>query len=64
MRKLFVIAFALMFSFTSAFAGDDHHDRELNRNEEPGTGGGGGTEGEIIVIIFQGWCKKSGKNRR
>ncbi|WP_143058323.1 hypothetical protein [Prevotella sp. khp7] len=60
MKKLFFIAFALMLSFTSAFAGDDHQTRELNRNEEPDAGGGGGgTAGEIYVIVFKGWCGKA-----
>lgn len=49
-----------MFSFTSAFAGDDHQTRELNRNEEPDAGGGGGgTAGEIYVIVFRGPCGKA-----
>lgn len=57
MKKLFITAFILMFSFTSAFAGDDHQTRDLNRNEESDTGGGGGgTSGDFIFIVFKGWC--------
>ncbi len=60
MKKLFFIAFALMFSFTSAFAGDDHQTRELNRNEEPDAGGGGGgTARETYVVVYRGWCGKA-----
>lgn len=60
MKKLFITAFILMFSFTSAFAGDDHQTRDLNRNEESDTGGGGGgTSGDFIFIVFKGWCGKA-----
>lgn len=59
MKKLFVIAFALMCSFTTAFAGEDNntggyatHDED---NETPESGGGG-SAGEIYVITFRGWC--------
>jgi len=55
MKKVFVIMFTLIISFPSIFAGDSHQTRELNRKEEPETGGGGGT-GEIFVIVFRGWC--------
>lgn len=59
MKKLFVIAFALMFTFTSAFAGEDNntggyatHDED---NETPESGGGG-IAGEFVFIVFKGWC--------
>lgn len=62
MKKLFVIAFALMFSFTTAFAGEDNntggyatHDED---NETPESGGGG-TAGEFIFIVFRGNCGKA-----
>ncbi len=57
MKKLFAIAFALTLTCTSAFA-EDGHTRELNRKEEPDTGGGGGTGG-IVFIVFRGWCGKA-----
>ena len=56
MKKLFFIAFALMLSFSTAFAGGDNHRPELARNEEPDAGGGGGGTGGFIVIVFRGWC--------
>lgn len=56
MKKLFVIAFALMSSFTSAFAGDDHHNLELARDTESDSGNGG--EGGLVCNMFFSICGK------
>ena len=58
MKKLFIFAFALMFSFTSAFANEDNNTGNATHDEDNETpdSNGGGTSGEIYVITFRGWC--------
>ncbi|MCR5470018.1 MAG: hypothetical protein K6F22_03650 [Prevotella sp.] len=57
MKKLFFIAFALMLSFTTAFAECRNYPKDQLAE------GGGGTivdgDGGFIVIIFKGWCGKA-----
>ena len=54
MKKLFFIAFALMLSFSTAFAGGDNHRPELARDTEPDTGDGNGT----VYNLFISKCGK------
>lgn len=56
MKKLFIFAFALMFSFTSAFANEDNNTGNATHDEDNETPdlNGGGTTGEIYVITFRG----------
>lgn len=54
MKKLFIIAFTLMFSFNSVYAGDDHHTPELARDTEPDTGNG--NDSNTIYNLFISKC--------
>lgn len=61
MKKLLIFAFAIMFSFTNAFAGDNNDTGDSTDDQDHDTPDliDGGSLGSIIVITFRGWCKKA-----
>ena len=54
MKKILLILFASVFSFTSAFARDDNHRPELARDTEPEVGGEVG--GSHYRYLFVSYC--------
>ncbi len=50
MNKVLTIALALMLSFTTVYAGDDHHTFELARDTEPESGGGDNNQHKYMFL--------------